>query len=441
MGADVVVIGGGFAGIAAATKLAAAGRRVVLVEKKPFLGGRAYSFRNPKTGDWLDNGQHALIGCYHETFKLLRRLDTESDIHLQDSLNITYRGPEGFYDRLRCPKMPGPIHLAAGLLGMSSMGWRDLWASFRLRLALWRIRPNESGETVSRFCARLNQPSALQHLMWDAITLSALNETPEKADAGLFQEVLNLAFLGKARHTCLGVPAVPLQELHGEKAVRFLQEREGTVRLGDSVERLEIKEGKVTKAVLRSGENLSCAACISAVPERNLRAIVERSGLQDRIHVPHLGESPILSVYLQYERPFSGDQVCCLQGGTFEWVFHRSNFMHSGEQGKYTVCLIASAARRLKSLKRVELVQAAVQDIKTAYPDSSPLEPVTALVFWEPWATFSATPQNVRNRPGHVTSISNFFRAGDWTDTGLPATIEGAALSGHRCADLVILTS
>ena len=151
-----------------------------------------------------------------------------------------------------------------------------------------------------------------------------------------------------------------------------------------------------------------------------------------------MGSSPILNVYLWYERPFADDQICCLRDTTYEWIFHRSNFMNPGEHNQYCVCLVVSAARRLINVSRRQLVQAAIEDVQRVYPQTRTTQPTSSSLFWERNATFSCTPENVEKRPDHGTSLSNLFLAGDWTNTGLPATIEGATLSGHRCAGMVL---
>jgi len=441
MGADAIVIGGGFAGISTAVSLTEAGLRVLLVEKRPFLGGRAYAVRDRVTGDWVDNGQHAMMGCYHGTLSLLEKIGTISGIGFQDSLQIVYRGANGFYDRLQCPPLPGPFHLLAGLLRMRSFGLRDLPAAIRFGLAARKYQSLKTEETVSELCGRLRQTEALKQMMWDPITLSALNESPETADAGLLCAVLAQAFMGKTKDSRMGLPIVPLQSLHGDFAEQFLEDRGGGVVLGKSVERLIVADGNVKQVVLASGERLPCGYCVAAVPHSALRAILQRSGLWETVPAPDLGASPIVSVYLWYRQAVGEETVCCLQGTTFEWAFHRSNFMNAGVHQYHCVCLVVSAARRMQYWSRQELIQSAIDDMQTVYPETRSLKPYSSMVFREPHATFSATPAQVRRRPGHETALKNFSLAGDWTNTGLPATIESAVQSGKRCAELIARTS
>ncbi len=437
MNADVVIIGGGLSGIAAATQLAQNGARVTLLEKKPFLGGRTYSIRDPHSGAMIDNGQHALMACYHETFSLLRQLGTDDCVQVQKSLTIPYRGANGFHDSLRCPPLPGPFHLLAGMIRMRSFGIRDVWNAARFGWAIRKYQPCNPRETTEQFCARLKQPEQLNELMWRPITLSTLNESFEQADAASLATVLQQAFLGAAKDSNMALAITPLQDLHGDKAIQYIEERKGTVRLGARVEKLKFLGERITGVQLKSGEIIPSGAVISAIPANNLSELLDNSGLNDRITIPDLGESPILCVYLWYKNPIADEDFCCLTGTTFEWAFHRSNFMKSNESGKNCVCLLVSAAHHLLNRTRAELIQIAINDLREAYPSIQNTVPQSAAVFWERRATFSLTPKNAVQRPPHTTAIKNLYLAGDWTNTGLPATMEGAVLSGHRCASII----
>jgi zeta-carotene desaturase len=434
----IVVLGGGVAGIAAATKLAQAGRSVTLIEKKPFLGGRTYSIQDRKTGDFIDNGQHLLMGCYHETFTLLTRLGTMHGVCLQPNLDIRYKSAQGWQDRLACPHLPGPFHLLAGLFGLKQLSFRDHWAALRFGLHLKAKKPAQTGETVTAFCQRLGQTQTLVHQLWEPICISALNEKPDVASAELFATVLQQAFFGKKQDSVLGFPALSLSTLLGDRAARYLEENNGNVIVKDRAVSLKREGEQLTAVQLQSGREIPCHACISALPASNLQTLLDHSGLQDRIHIPSLEYSPILSVFLWFERAFTNDEVCCLLDSEFEWVLFRSNFMQPGEHEKFCVCLLVSAASAFQSWKREALVELALKNLQTAYPESAGIEPVSSTVFWEPKATFSPAAAMSEQRPGPETGIDQFYLAGDWTGTGYPATIEGAALSGHRCADLVL---
>ena len=122
---DVIVVGGGFAGLSAATALAERGARVLVVEARPTLGGRATAFTDPATGERVDNGQHVLFGCYHETFRFLRRIGAEGHVRVQHRLAVDMIDRAGRWSRLACPALPSPLHLLAGVMTWNALGWRD----------------------------------------------------------------------------------------------------------------------------------------------------------------------------------------------------------------------------------------------------------------------------------------------------------------------------
>lgn len=436
--ADAVVIGGGMAGIAAAVSLTRSGAQVILLETKKFLGGRVYSIPDRCSGEWIDNGQHALMGCYHQTFSLLHELGTEDGVRFQPRIDVPYRGAKGLRDRLKGFPLPGPFHLLGGLLGMSSLSWRDKLSAIYFGAQMKRKRAVREGETVEQLYRRFGQSDVLRQRMWDSIALSALNEETAYADASLLQTVLRQAFFSAAADSRMALACVPLQKLHGEAASEYLRKRNGEVWLERRAERLELDDrGRIAAVFLSTGERIACGACLCATPAKAALKLIQKSNLNERVPIPNLGESPILSVYLWYDRSMSEDAFCCLQDCTFEWIFHRANFMNPGEHRSHCACLVVSAARRLQHRSRDELVKLAIEDIRRVYPGDGEQAPTHECVFWEPRATFSATPANIKKRLDAQTDIPNFFLAGDWTNTGLPATIEGAVVSGNRAANRI----
>lgn len=430
---NALILGGGFAGLSTAVQLADAGFRVTLLEKKAHLGGRVYSIQDRDSGDWIDNGQHALMGCYHETLDFMKRIGTSDAVRFQNTLSVPYRGMDTDGDQLHCPNLPGPLHLLAGLRNMKSLSIGDKMAALRYGVSL-KYSGVRKNETIHQMSARLRQPLSIRQRLWDPIALSAMNEETAAADAGVFARVLKDAFFGKARDSRLGLPVKPLSAMHGDAAVNYIMKHEGRIELNAKVKAFDWDQSRIKGVALADGEHIQCDLCISAAPFSALQKMLLASGLETMIWVPDLGASPILSLYLWFDEEIADEDFCCLQQSTFEWAFHRKRFMNEGEHSKPCVCMVASAARRLDGLSREEIIRRGMDDLRRAYGGRVPEQPTLATVFWEKEATFSCTPENNKKRPAAKTALKNFFLAGDWTQTGLPATIEGAVRSGNNAA-------
>src|SRR5215831_8337817 len=166
---DVAVIGGGVAGLAAATALADAGARVVVLEARGELGGRATAFRDRVTGELVDNGQHVLFGCYHETFRFLERIGARDRVAVQQSLEVPYLDQTGRRSVLRCPAWPPPLHLLGGVFGWDALPWREKLGALRLASDLGRHSRSDSGESVAEWLTRRGQRGRIREWPWEPL--------------------------------------------------------------------------------------------------------------------------------------------------------------------------------------------------------------------------------------------------------------------------------
>ena len=425
---SVVVIGGGFAGLSAATALAGSGVRVTVLEARPALGGRASAFTDPATGERVDNGQHVLIGGYHETFRFLGRIGTAGDVHLQEHLAVQVIDRNGRASRLRVPSLPAPLHLVAGVMRWDALTWRDRRAA--LRMGSFESAGNE---TVREWLLQRGQTPRLIELLWEPLAVAALNQSIDVAAARPFVEVLRRMFGKSHLDSSLGLPLKPLNELYADPASTFVERRGGAVRL-NAPARLRTS-GRLTVAT--RGDEMRPDAVICAVPWYSLADVFADpvpalAAVLDAAR--RTAASPIVTVNLWFDRPVADGLFVGLPGRRMQWLFDKRALFGTAASH---VALVSSGADAIVNLSNDEVTTIARREISSALPRSADAVLRRAVVVREKRATFSVAPDQPP-RPGVRTDIPGLFLAGDWIDTGLPATIEGAVMSGHRAAAAVL---
>lgn len=430
------MIGGGFAGLAAATALAEQGVRVLVLERRPRLGGRAYSLRDEPTGDTVDNGQHLMMGCYHETLRFLERIGSRHLVRAFDAPRVDFLAPDGAASFI-CPPLPAPLHMVAGLLRLGGLSPADKLGTLRVGWNLLRAKQNYRARyaeaTVADWLRDCRQSPRMRKRFWDPLVTATLNESPERAAAVLLMRVLHQGFGGSFDDSKLVFPTVGLSELYVEQARRFIEARGGAVRLQAAVKTVRVERGRFTGVVLANGEAIPAAACISSAPPHD----VAKYAGELVPNAARLTSSPIVSVNLWFDRPIFDAPFVGLIGTTIQWVFNKRAFT-TPVSGLHHLALVVSAAYDIAHMPAKDLINLALDDLKRVTSKVNKAQLVHARVIKEQQATFSATPAAESLRPPHKIGVARFYLAGDWTNTELPATIESAVTSGHACAAHVI---
>ena len=442
--APIVVIGGGFSGLRAAVVLVDAGHRVTVLESRVGLGGRARSFTDPATDEVVDNGQHLFLGGYHRTLAFLSRLGTRDRLVFQDRLKVSFVEPGGKVFTLDCPPVSPPWHLILGVMRLPGIRFLD-------KLRLWQVwrevrRSNGSGssaaeETVEGWLERLGQGERSRAIFWDPLTIAALNEDPGKACAAGLKRVLFSLMAQPPEDARLGMAAVGLSDLYTEQARRIIEEKGGQVILNRPVAGLEIQGERVRAVRFADGTLLEAEAVISAVPPWVLLRILpdpSAAGESLGCALQRFSISPIVSVNLWLDRPVTDALFVALIGCRYQWLFNKAAILSlAGMQANY-VSLIISAAYDFIDRPNEELVRVALEDLRACFPAAVHAQLTHSQVVREREATVSLTVKTEKLRPGPCTALRNLFLAGDWTATGLPATVESAVVSGEACGEEVL---
>lgn len=433
----MVVIGGGLAGLASTTLLAEHGFRVTLLEKRPFLGGRATSYpvpqQEPGAEEYVDNCQHVLTrGCTY-LIDFYKRLGVLDSIRFYN--HFSFLDEHGRLVELRGSILPAPFHFLPSFLFFRVLSWRDrrLVGSAMLRMLKQQndLQNLDSLSVLDWLKQNGQSPRAIE-LFWRTVLVSALNEELELASARYGLKVFLDGFLNHRKAFEMGVPATDLGRLYTEPSLRSLQNRGGVARLRSTVAAIEVDAGNVAAVTLSDGEKIGGDYFVGAVPpEVMLKALPAE--VTERFEYfsawKKFEYSPITAIYFWFDREFTQLPHIAFPGRPIQWLFNK---------GKGHVGLVVSASREMLEMGRPEIVELAHRELCSAIPEASNAKLIRSVVIKEPFATFSCRPGADEYRPDQQSPLRNLFVAGDWTRTGWPPTMEGAVRSGYRCAELIL---
>jgi squalene synthase HpnD len=428
----VIVLGAGYAGLAAANELILRGHDVTLIEGRALLGGRAHSFPDTKSGQILDNGQHILMGCYHETLALLRQLGVDDRLFSPPRLEVPFVSEKG--PSVLAAKLPAPLHLLSALLGYKELSGGDKMAAIRLAVRLASGQRPLAEETAQSWLSRWKQPPNIIRALWEPLCVAALNEPVATGSAQLFATVIARSFLGGAEDSKILLSRVGLSELFAPEVRRLLEMCRGTVRLQTPATALRFEGATIREIELADGSRLRPEAVISALPWHVLRGLLpEGSKLAQACRA--IQDAPIVSLHLWLDRPILREPFVGLLDSPVHWVFSRDHIQGADPAVPgHVITAVVSGARDLVDKSAAELEELTLKELGRLLPEARGVKVLHRMVYKARSATFAATPETEPLRPSTQTEWSNFWLAGDWTNTGLPATIEGAVLSGHRAA-------
>lgn len=429
-GPEVIVVGGGLAGLSCAMRLSNEGARVLVLETRKRLGGRATSFTDPRTGETLDNCQHVAMGCCANYLDFCGRLGVADKLAWTDTLHFVEAG--GRESVIAPGGLPAPLHTAASFLRASFLTFdekravaRAILAALRADRAAWRDR------TFADWLRHNAQPRGAIEKFWSPVVVSACNLDVERVAASSALHVFQEGFLVNAHASRVALAGVPLVELY-DPAERAIAESGGEVRLGASV--VCVDERRVH---LAGGDTLEADRVVLAVPVERVGSLVSESlGARDPRIAPlsSVGHSPILGVHLALDREVMAQPHAVLVSRGTQWLFNKGRDAAGGQR----LHAVVSAAESWMHLDEAAIVERVMGDVRACFPYAGDASVVRARAVKEKRATFAATPEFERVRPSQSHESTALVLAGDYTDTGWPATMEGAVRSGNLAAAAIL---
>ncbi len=439
-----MVIGGGLAGLSAACALAETGIAVTLIERRNYLGGRAFSFIDPHTGMELDNGQHVFLRCCTEYIDFLKKIGAFEQTTLQERLRVTVADRSGKRGVLSSTRfLPAPLDVLPSLLLYRHLGLMDRLRVVRGMLSIRRTNRERERERLESMSFRdwllqQGQNDRTIAALWELITLPILNDTIDAASAYMgimaFQDSL-LAGKGMAD---LGYSRVGLSTLVSEGARQYIEARGGRLIMGRRVSDLHVTEGRVTG--VRVGEEVIDAdAVISALPWDGLERLLADEDTNtplSAVSPPQLEWAPIVGLHIGYDRPVMDEPFLTVVDSPIQWVFNRS-LMQEPVEANSRLLVSISAAWREAGMTEDELRDMAEAELRPVLPETRDASMTYFRVVKQTQATFRCLLGIQEQRPGQSTNVPGLFLAGDWTQTGWPATMESAVRSGNLAAAAV----
>jgi squalene-associated FAD-dependent desaturase len=441
---DVIVVGAGVAGLAAAVSLARAGKSVTLLERKPYVGGRACSYEHPALHEVVDS-QHVLLGCCTNLIELCEQSGTADKIRWYDEQ--TFLEPNGNAGTIAVSGLPAPFHFAPSFLTIPMLGVKDKLGIARGLMEFFRGYPAVDNESVEQWLKRTRQTELSIRHFWNPIVMATLNDNSTQCSTRYAGKVFHELFVKSSIGGLLGIPTVPLSEFY-EAAAQLLVSLGGTVQLRASVEAITQQPDGRWRASTPATD-YTADAIILALPYEQTQKLIpaihlNREGAgQDakadlESKMARFDHSPFTSILLWYDRQITDLDHAWLLDTTIEWFFHKSRIRrYAPEKGSYVELVIAGSKKQL-SMTREEILSSALRELEMFFPGVRQAKLIKSGVLKEARATFSITPGLDRFRPSQTTDWPGLYLAGDWTATEWPSTMEGAVRSGRLAAGAVV---
>ncbi len=447
-GRSVVVVGGGVAGLNAADALSRSDAKVTVLERRPYVGGRAYSYLHPALDEVVDS-QHVVVGCCTNLIAFCDAVGLSDKIRWYDRQTFLEpaTGPSGTRASTIGPgSLPAPMQYAESFLKASMLKFTDKLSIARGLREFIAGFPALDDESAAQWYRRTKQSAGAIRHFWEPILLATLNDSAENCSLKYAGKVFHELFLKSSAGGRLGIPTVPLSDFYAAGA-DMIRAHGGIVELRAGVEHLVQQNDGRWLLKCADAEYLADDVILALPYEQTQRLVAGvslvsangeaiRSGLADSMS--HFQHSPFISILLWYDRQITDLDHAWLLDSTIQWFFHKSRIRgYPEQQGSYVELVIAGSKTELP-MSRADILEPALAELKRFFPEAGRARLLKSGILKEARATFSVTPGLDQFRPDQQTEIPGLYLAGDWTRTGWPSTMEGAARSGRLAAGSVL---
>lgn len=428
---SVVIVGAGLAGLSTAVAMAPHGYDITILEARSRLGGRASSFYDPGSTEWVDTCQHVSMGCctaFHDFCKTIGVLPL-----LEPQQTLFFQTTDRRISRFKADPWPAPFHLARAL---ASAHYLTMGEKLRVAYGVLRLvtEKKDRDEPLLPWLKKHGQTERTIRRFWAVVLVSALNDTVDHLGTKYARKVFVDGFLKDRHGFTVHVPTVPLARLYGEELRAWFRKWNVTIREDCAVRSVELPENQFRLA-LRSGTELLADRVVLAVPFDRVKALLpdEWANRPEFANIGKLSPSPITSVHVWTDREVMTRPHVVVVDGLGHWIFNRGRI----GSGEWYLQVVISATRELATWGREQITEAVLAELHRLLPELAQAKVLRSRVITEHKATFSAVPGVDELRPTQSTSIPGLFLAGDYTQTGWPATMEGAVRSGQLAAGAI----
>ena len=446
----VAIIGGGLAGLSAAVALADQPLTIEIFEARRMLGGRATSYRDPDTGELIDNCQHVSMRCCTNLDDFCRRTGLQQLMRRDRVLHFLSR--DGQRHELHASRwLPAPLHLGPALMRLSYLPWRD---RVSIAGAMWKLMREpiaaEDRRSVGAWLREHGQSSKAIEEFWSVVLVSALSETVERASLRAARKVFVDGFMRSRQGYEIEIPVVSLGEFYGSRLQTWLEQHGVALRLAAAVKQIGINDDSTLDLQLADGEQREFDFVIAAVPWRRVPWLLSGS-LGSRLPqfgaIEQIESAPITGIHLWFDREITPLPHAVLVGRTSQWLFNRNERRIPRDrtvsrieknEGAYYYQVVISASRELAARPREHVIAEVLSDLRAVFPDAREASLLRWKILTEQHAVFSVLPGCDVLRPNGKTAVPQLLLAGDWTRTDWPATMEGAVRSGYSAAEAIL---